>query len=489
MLNFVCITCITCNRFLANSIEMSKHEKVIARFIGAWFLSHVLHENLFLHSKRKKHIIGISFLKKECLMVFSNQRFTFLSFFSPIAHIVTCHRSPYILAGKLALPVLFVLSTLASVIVPGSPFVGKLLALTDQQSMLLSKGVIFSSEILNTPAGPVTVHILNVDLTVPGVHLGIVQAQNRLISSDETVSHMANRTGALAGINGDYFEEGSTGRPIGMEVINGQMMQSPSAYAVFGITSYNQFTISHETYKAVIAAGTASYKLSSINHLLELKEGKLGLITPALGAPIHVWGDTVVMLQRDVNFPRELSVLSIQRKGTVLPALVNRYALVARGSAGVWLQKHLHRGVRIRVIEQISPNNNLFQALGGGLILIKNGVLYHDYSSPILRSAYRKNPFTAVGISRNGKHIIFVVFDGRNAGRFRSKGVTSVQAAYFLLAHGAYQAMMFDGGGSSEMVARFSTHSGVSVVNYLSGGRERSLANGLFVYASRNLSL
>jgi hypothetical protein len=266
-------------------------------------------------------------------------------------------------------------------------------------------------------------------------------------------------------------------------------MQSPSAYAVFGITSYNKFTIAHETFKATIAAGSATYKLSSINHLLELKEGKLGLITPALGAPIHVWGDTVVMLQRDVNFPRELSVLSIQRKGTVLPALVNRYALVAKGSAGVWLQKHLHRGVRISVIEQISPDNNLFQALGGGLVLIKNGVLYHDYSSPILRSAYRKNPFTAVGISRNGKHIFFVVFDGRNTGRFRSKGVTSVQAAYFLLAHGAYQAMMFDGGGSSEMVARFSTNGEVSVVNYLSGGRERPLANGLFVYASRNLSL
>jgi hypothetical protein len=254
--------------------------------------------------------------------------------------------------------------------------------------------------------------------------------------------------------------------------------------AVFGITSYNQFTIGRETFNAIIAAGTESYKLSSINHLVELNEGKLGLITPALGAPIRVWGDTVVILQRDMAFPRELSVLSIQRKGTVLPALVNRYALVARGSAGVWLQTHLHRGVRISVIERISPDNNLFQAIGGGLVLIKNGMLYHDYSSPILRSAYRRNPFTAIGISRNSKHLLFVVFDGRNSGWFKSRGVTFVQAAYFLLAHGAYQAMMFDGGGSSEMVARFSTYRRVSVVNSLSGGRERPLANGLFVYAS-----
>jgi hypothetical protein len=422
-------------------------------------------------------------------MVYSNQRFTFLSLCSRFALIEKYHRSPYFLAVKFALLALLVLSTLASAIVPGSPFVGKLLALADQQRVSLSNGVIFSSEILNTPAGPVAVHILSMDLSKPGVHLGIVQAHNRLISSDETISHMANRTGALAGINGDYFEEGSTGRPIGMEVINGQLMQSPSMYGVFGITYNNQFTIGHESFHAFITAGTASYKLSSINHLVELNEGKLGLITPALGAPIGVWGDTVVMLQRNINFTRELTVLSIQRSGTVLPTLVNRYALVARGPAGAWLRTHLHKGARIRMIEQISPDNNLFQALGGGLVLIKNGAIYHDYSLPVLRSAYRKNPFTAVGISRDGKHMLFVVFDGRNTGQLRSKGVTSVQAAYFLLAHGAYQAMMFDGGGSSEMVARFSPYRGISVVNYLPGGRERPLANGLFVYASTNPSL
>ena len=436
-----------------------------------------------MHTDRKKVIMGIEYLKKECLMVYSSQRFTNLSFFSRSASFVRSHRRKYFIPAKLALAAIFSLSTLASTIVPSSPFVGKLLALTDQQRMLLSNGVILTTEILQTPAGPVLAHILSIDLTEPGVHLGVVQAHNRLISSDETISHMANRTGALAGINGDYFEEGTTGRPIGMEVINGLMMQSPSAYAVFGITSLNQFTIGHETLNATIAAGTASFKLSSINHLVELHEGKLGLITPALGAPIAVQGDTVVILQRDANSRNELTILSIQGAGTVLPAFVNRYALVGRGAAGAWLLTHLHKGFHISVNEQISPDKNLFQALGGGLVLIKNGALYQDHSTPTLRSAYRRNPFTAVGISRDGKHAIFVVFDGRNSGQFRSRGVTSVQAAIFLLAQGAYQAMMFDGGGSSEMVARFSGYRGVSVVNHLSGGRERLLANGLFVYA------
>lgn len=415
-------------------------------------------------------------------MVYSNQRFTTLSFVSRIALIVQRPRSTYFLAAKLAL-LLFFLSTLAGAIMPGSPFSEKLLALALQQRVPLSAGVVLTTEILRTPAGPVLVHILNVDLTKPGVHLGVVQARNRLISSGETISKMANRTGALAGINGDYFEVNGSGRPIGIEVINGQLMQSPSMYAVFGITSYLQFTIAHETFNATITAGAASFKLSSINHLVELHEGKLVLITPALGAPIAVRGDTVVMLQHSVNSPKVLTVLSGQHAGTVLPALVNRYALVGRGAAGAWLLTHLHKGVHVSVNEQISPDNNLFQALGGGLVLIKNGALYQDHSWPVIRSVYRRNPFTAVGISRDRKHALFVVFDGRNSGQFVSRGVTAVQAAYFLLAHGAYQAMMLDGGGSSEMVARFSGHSVVSVVNYPSGGGERPLANGLFIYA------
>jgi exopolysaccharide biosynthesis protein len=135
------------------------------------------------------------------------------------------------------------------------------------------------------------------------------------------------------------------------------------------------------------------------------------------------------------------------------------------------------------VNERISPDNDLFQALGGGLVLIKNGARYLDHALPALRSVNSRNPFTAVGISRDGKHALFVVFDGRYSSQFKSRGVTASQAAYFLLAHGAYQAMMFDGGSSSEMVARFAAYPGVSVVNYPSGGGERRLANGLFVYA------
>jgi exopolysaccharide biosynthesis protein len=343
----------------------------------------------------------------------------------------------------------------------------------------LKAGVVLEKNILHTPAGPVLVSMLRVDLSNPGVHLQVMQAYNKLISFDEMVSSMANRKGALAGINGDYFESNGTGRPIGMEVINGQMMQGPSMYAVFGVTSSRQLTINHETFFASVADGKASYPLSWMNHPGDLRERKLGLITPALGAPLSVSGTTLVMLQPMAGIPNTFTVLSLQRARRVLPALMGRNALVGRGSASTWLLTHVHRGDRVRVKMQVVPDNTLFQALAGGPILIRNGAVYHDSPFPV--SAYQRNPLTTVGISRDGKHALCVVFDGRYAGPLRSRGVTAVQAAYFLLAHGAYQAMQFDGGGSSEMVARLPGHDRVSVVNYPSDGRERHVANGLFV--------
>ena len=109
----------------------------------------------------------------------------------------------------------------------------------DPSSTLVSMGVILSREVLQTAFGPEQLFMLNVDLASPNVRFGVVQAYNRLISPDETLTSMAHRSGAVAGINGDYFEIHGSGVPIGEEVINGQLLHSPNPhfYSVLGVTS------------------------------------------------------------------------------------------------------------------------------------------------------------------------------------------------------------------------------------------------------------
>jgi len=115
-------------------------------------------------------------------------------------------------------------------------------------------------------------------------------------------------------------------------------------------------------------------------------------------------------------------------------------------------------------------------------VLIKNGNLYQDPNPPNSSEASTRNPLTALGVSKDGAHVFFVVFDGRRSGTSQSRGLTRAEMASYLLAHGAYQAMLFDSGGSSEMVARHSGQQRASVINHPSDGHERRIANGLFVY-------
>lgn len=79
-------------------------------------------------------------------------------------------------------------------------------------------------------------------------------------------------------------------------------------------------------------------------------------------------------------------------------------------------------------------------------------------------------PRTLVGLGPD--RIVLFVADGRSS---RSKSVTSREAAGLLAAEGCTDAVQFDGGGSATLLA------GGAVLNRPSDGRPRKVANGLFL--------
>ncbi len=351
--------------------------------------------------------------------------------------------------------------------------------------IVVADGVTLSTEVLQTVAGPEQISTLTIDLTRPTLHLGVVQAYNRLISPDETLTSMANRSGAVAGINGDFFEIHGSGVPIGEEVINGQLLHSPNPhfYAVVGVTLSGRITIGPESLLGDVIDGASSYRLFSINHYSEFNNGRLLLFTPALGEPVNVGGDPVAILRPVAGSAVEFTVQAVYPGVDRLPALKGQDALLGSGDAGYWLATTLRRGDHIRLTDHIYPDDQLIQAIGGGPQLVQDGAFYFDPHSPIPGDWYKRDPQTAIGVTKDGTHALFAVFDGRLAGPSRSRGMTSAEVANFMIAHGAYNAMLFDSGGSTEMVARLQGQHAVSIINWPSGGHERPLANGLFIYS------
>ena len=93
---------------------------------------------------------------------------------------------------------------------------------------VITKGVNWQTATYQTVGGAQRAQVMNVDLTDPNIRFGAVEAGDHLIDpADETISSMANRTGAVAGVNADFFAINATGQPEGMVVQNGVLEASP----------------------------------------------------------------------------------------------------------------------------------------------------------------------------------------------------------------------------------------------------------------------
>ncbi|WP_165423182.1 phosphodiester glycosidase family protein [Ktedonosporobacter rubrisoli] len=351
---------------------------------------------------------------------------------------------------------------------------------------IVTSGVMVSSHDMTIGNSPQHLSLLDVDLTNPNVRLGVVQAHQRLFSSGETLSSMGQRTNAVAGINGDFFEIYGSGAPLGMLQVQGKIMQSPSSFAVLGITSSGRLTIGPEAFSAKVSTLHGSYTLHSINRYGDVNGDHLVLFTPALGASILLNGASIAILKPVHGSTHVFTVLCIQENRNSLPILSGASALIGSGAAARWLS-HLQIGETLNISEHLAPDSNLVKAIGGGPQLIKNGAIYHDPFVPAPSEATQENPLTALGISRDGLHALLVVCNGHQADASLSKGLTYAQMAHYLLTHGAYQAMLFDSGGSSELVARLPGKPGLSVINSPSDGYERPVANGLFIYSTEKV--
>jgi len=100
---------------------------------------------------------------------------------------------------------------------------------------------------------------------------------------------------------------------------------------------------------------------------------------------------------------------------------------------------------------------------------------------PTRKPDNKKEPRTAVGFSKDGRYLIFVVIDGRS--RFSSLGANLYHTSLWLIRFGAWQGCNLDGGGSSTL-AIDNGRGGYRLLNYPSGGRERYVGNLLGVYAT-----
>ncbi len=331
---------------------------------------------------------------------------------------------------------------------------------------------------LATALGPLELSILRVDLRNPYVGLAAVTHADVIVGAGEALSSMADRRGAEAGINADYFDIGGSGTPLNIIVNDGAIVHEPNGKAAFVVGPGNAVTMGAVSLRAhVTAADGSDLAIDAVNDWSS--STRLALLTSRLGPSPGGAALEVTLTPLDAAGHYRVATVA-----SALPALLplgaRDYAIAARGPAADDVGQRFHAGDLVTLaFDAQPPLGSMREAVGGGPLLVRDGAYYEDPDAPAPQERDVRYPLTGAGLSADGAQLFFVAVDGRAPAR--SVGITRPMLGALLIALGAATGMAFDSGGSTELVVRHLGDERVSVAGVPSDGRERSIADGLVV--------
>jgi exopolysaccharide biosynthesis protein len=361
---------------------------------------------------------------------------------------------------------------------------------TTGSSEAITNGITYATDTLESTSGKQQGHVMNVDLSNPDISAGVVEAGNKIVDDDdETIGSMADRSGAVAGINGDFFEIAGQGDPVGMVVQDGKLLKSPNpggALSDFLLLNDGTAVVTTETFSGTVTDVTdgMSDPLNAVNTFDAPLSNSITLDTSDEGA-VTVPSARVAVGHLNAD-GTELVISEVDQGVTQLPALsAGEEDVVGIGTTAAWVASNIHAGDSVSISDSLSPYplSQIKNAISGGAILEQSGQM----AVPVTGTGENNedNPVTGVGVAADGKHLVIAVFDGHQS-EGSAEGLTRPELAQWMIEHGAENAILFDSGGSSEMVGRLPGETTPSVLNTPSDGQERPVANGLFFYSTES---
>lgn len=85
------------------------------------------------------------------------------------------------------------------------------------------------------PGGPIRALVIRVDLADPAGRAGLLSPGK--VAAVASLSAMARSARAIAAINGDFFDIGATGAPVGPMVAGGRLIKPAGSYVLLGAGS------------------------------------------------------------------------------------------------------------------------------------------------------------------------------------------------------------------------------------------------------------
>ncbi|MFJ7071325.1 phosphodiester glycosidase family protein [Streptomyces sp. NPDC098781] len=367
----------------------------------------------------------------------------------------------------------------------------------------IAPGVTYDEFDIPAAKGTAHAHVLTVDLRNPRVRLDLLYPG--AAAARATVSQQATAQGAVAGVNGDFFNISETQHPgveatgasVGPVIARGSALKAAvpngqrfgpalppgtSTEDVFGVGVDRRARLDDLSLDGSIRTPEGRLPLGGLNQYA-LPVGSVGAFTSKWGSVSRVRATCGTDTNRAAPCSTDTHEVTI-RDGKVVssadtpgsgPIAPGTTVLVGREAGAQQLRKFFageRVSVRYRLVAAASRIPYRF-ALGGYPVL--------DDGRPLPGLDDRTSAVrTAVGIADRGRRLVLLALDG--APEYRT-GLTIAEVASVMGELGSADAFSLDGGGSTTLVARAPGATAVSVRNHPSDGRERPVPNGIGVFS------
>ncbi|NLK00837.1 MAG: hypothetical protein GX318_06330 [Clostridia bacterium] len=342
--------------------------------------------------------------------------------------------------------------------------------------------------------GSTKIYVLEVDLSNPYVKLDAI-AGGGLLTHRLNVSAMARNTGAVAAVNGDFYNTAGEGAPIGPMIINQRLVSSPSLLnGLFalgiedkGVKQERKAYIEAFSFEGEVTAPNGSkFSLAGLNKTTYYEDpsgthshqNKLHLYNDLWGGKTRGGDGATTPTEMLVKNGRVVEI----SQGSYLPyeKVPNGMEILrGHGNAASFLIENFKPGDSVKIFSTIRPDRNWSMIIGGHGLLVDQGkqVPYTRDTSGLGGNRAR----TAAGISKDGKRVYIVGVEGRTP---TSQGLTLSDLSVFFEKIGAWRAFNLDGGGSTTMVARPLGEWDIQRVFPPEQENERLVVNALGVYST-----
>ncbi len=295
-------------------------------------------------------------------------------------------------------------------------------------------------------ATPLRVYVLDVDLNAcisPRALKGAETAVGRTTTSD-LMRAMPVTDAPIAAVNADFFIFAPPGVPTNALIIDGTVFSGPSDRPVLSFDQRGKPSIGVLKVAGTITTARGAVPFTTWNRP---SANAVGIVDARWGSPLDSLSRPGAMQLIPVSKPGGTNRYRIASLPSAHNGLARGDTMILVGSA----RASLVAGDTVQIAVTMTPAMP-FNAVGAYPVLVRDSAVVTTLDAAGAESFRGVNPRTVAGFADNGRRLLLVVIDGRQAGY--SAGTTTRETALLMQALGAREAVNLDGGGSTVMVVR-----------------------------------